>query len=209
MGLLDLVFPKTCLECGREGKYLCDVCLGKIKLINPVCPYCEKASIDGFTHTRCHKVNGLDGLTSVWDYEDSIKKAILALKYKYSTEVGKELALSFVQQLLTGGTFVPGVLVSIPIHWYRENIRGFNQSEEIGRTVARGMHWEFNPDLLIKVRATNSQVELTVEQRKQNLKGPFQSIPGLKFRNRLFYLTMYLQRALLLKRLQKHSKEQG
>jgi ComF family protein len=65
------------------------------------------------------------------------------------------------------------ILVPIPIHWHRENVRGFNQSEEIGKIVAGEMNWEFNPDLLIKTRQTISQVELTVEKRKQNLQGVF------------------------------------
>ena len=173
MGILDLVFPKICLGCGQEGKYMCDKCLGNLKLLKPVCPYCEHPSIDGFTHTKCRKVYGLDGLTSIWDYEGAIKKAILALKYKYSTEVGKELATSFSLELVAGWPLAKGVLVPIPIHWHRENVRGFNQSEEIGRSVAKEMDWEFNPELLIKTRQTASQAELPVEKRKQNLKGAF------------------------------------
>ena len=174
MGILDLIFPKTCLGCGVEGKYLCEKCLGELKLLAPACPYCEKPSIDGFAHTKCHKKYGLDGLTSVWDYEGAIKKAILAFKFKYSTEVGKELASSFIQELMIRGPLIKEpTLVPIPIHWYRENVRGFNQSEEIGKSVALGMGWEFNPELLAKIRPTTSQVELTVEQRKQNLKGVF------------------------------------
>jgi competence protein ComFC len=177
MGLLDLVFPKTCLGCGRSGRYLCDKCLGELKLLKPVCPYCERPSIDGFTHTKCSRVYGLDGLTSVWDYEGAVKKAILALKYKYSTEVGKELAESFVSALkCQDSLFIihcSSVLVPIPIHWHRENVRGFNQSEEIGKIVARVMNWEFNPDLLIKTRQTISQVELKGDDRRQNLHGVF------------------------------------
>ena len=179
MGILDFVFPKNCLGCRREGKYLCDDCLGKLKILKPVCPYCERPSIDGFTHTKCRKVYGLNGLTSVWDYEGAIKKAILSLKYKYSTEVGRELANSFVRELLTINPLIKGVLVPIPIHWHRENVRGFNQSEEIGKVVAREMKWEFNSDLLMKTRQTVSQVELTVEKRKQNLQGVFSISPNI------------------------------
>jgi len=173
MNLLDLVFPKTCLECGSQGKYLCEKCLGKLRLLKPVCPYCGKPSIDGFTHVKCRKVYGLDGLTSIWDYEGAVKKAILALKYKYSTEVGKELAAVFIRELEKINPIVKGVLVPIPIHWHRENVRGFNQSEEMGNQVARLMNWEFTPDLLVKVRPTSSQAELSVEERKQNLKDVF------------------------------------
>lgn len=180
MDLLNLIFPKTCLGCGREGKYLCDTCLEKLKILKPVCPYCEKLSIDGFTHIKCHKVYGLDGLTSIWDYEGAIKKAILAFKYKYATEVGKELNGRIVDWLIRNKELVPNVqcLVPVPIHWYRENVRGFNQSEEIGREVAEKLGWDFKHDLLIKKKSTNPQAQLTVAERKQNLQGVFSLNPN-------------------------------
>jgi ComF family protein len=176
--LLDLLFPKICLGCGREGKYICDSCTSKAKTLKPVCPYCEKPSIDGFTHTKCKKKYGLDGLTSIWDYDGVIKKAIMALKYKYSTEVGKELSERYISELMTRSDLVKGgTLIPIPIHWHRENVRGFNQSIEIGKSVALSMNWKFIPDLLIKKQQTVSQVELSVEKRKQNLEGAFSLSP--------------------------------
>jgi len=180
MNVLDLIFPKTCLGCGKEGKYICENCLARVKLLKPACPYCEKASIDGFTHVKCRKKYGLDSLTSIWDYEGVIKKAILALKYKYSTEAGRELSSLFVRELKKSNLIKEGTLVPIPIHWQRENVRGFNQSVEIGRVVAKEMGWGFIPNLLVKNRTTMSQVELSVEERKQNLKGVFSLSPGFK-----------------------------
>lgn len=180
MGILDLIFPKTCLSCRKEGKYICENCLEKVRILKPACPYCEKASIDGFTHTKCRKKYGLDGLTSTWKYEGVIKKAIWALKFKYSTEVGKEIVQSFTHELMTRGPLVKeSILVPIPIHWYRENVRGFNQSEEIGKIVAKEMGWGFVPDLLIRNRPTKSQVELSVKDRKQNLRGAFSISPNI------------------------------
>ena len=180
MSILDLIFPKTCLGCGKEGKYICDTCVSKAKLLKPVCPYCEKASIDGFTHTKCQMKFGLNGLTSIWDYDGIIKKAILSLKYKYSTEVGKELVSHLVTWLINNKELIPNnhLLIPIPIHWHRENVRGFNQSIEIGKSVATAMNWKFIPDLLIKKQQTTSQVELSVEKRKQNLKDVFSLNPN-------------------------------
>ena len=40
------------------------------------------------------------------------------------------------------------------------------------------MGWKFIPDLLIKNRSTTSQVELSVKERKQNLKGVFSLNPS-------------------------------
>jgi ComF family protein len=178
MDILNLIFPKTCLGCGKEGKYVCENCLARVRPLKPACPHCEKASIDGFTHTKCRKKYGLDGLNSIWDYEGVIKKALLALKYKYSTEAGRELSLLFIHELKKSNLIKEGTLVPIPIHWYRENVRGFNQSVEIGKIVASEMGWKFIPDLLIKNRSTTSQVELSVGDRKKNLHGVFSINPN-------------------------------
>ncbi|MCX6704985.1 MAG: ComF family protein [Candidatus Woesebacteria bacterium] len=183
MDVLDLIFPKTCLGCGKEGPYICSDCLTKVRLTKPICPYCERSSIDGFTHIKCAKKLGLDGLTSVWEYEGVVRKAILSLKYKYSTLVGEELTDHFFHQLLTGCPPVKaGALVPVPLYWYRENTRGFNQSVEVGKTVAAQMGWKFVPNLLIKKKTTISQVELKGNDRRQNLKGVFSLNPNYVLR---------------------------
>lgn len=41
----------------------------------------------------------LDGPTSVWDYDGVVKKAILALMFKYAREVGKELSEHLISVL--------------------------------------------------------------------------------------------------------------
>jgi ComF family protein len=179
MDLLNLIFPKTCLGCGKEGKYICSDCLAKVRFAKPICPYCEKASIDGFTHIKCAKKLGLDGLTAVWEYEGVIRKAILSLKYKYSTLVGQELTNLFIRGLLTGSHPVKAdALVPVPLYWYRENTRGFNQSIEVGKTIATQMGWKFVPDLLIRRKSTTPQTQLSGDARRQNLKGVFSLNPN-------------------------------
>lgn len=177
MSVLDLIFPKACIGCGKEGTYICSNCVTKVRLAKPICPYCEKSSIDGVTHARCLRKFGLDGLVSVWEYEGVIRRAVLALKYRYSTEVGKELSDLFVSAMKSQNTkyLIPdtGLVVPIPLYWYRQNARGFNQAIEIGKAVAAQMGWKFVSDLLVKKRSTFSQVELKGDERRQNLKDVF------------------------------------
>jgi competence protein ComFC len=177
MNLLDLVFPKTCLGCGRGGAYICSDCLALVRIAQPICPYCERASIDGVTHTRCQKKFGIDGLISIWKYEGVIRKAILALKYKYVTLIGQELSGRFLSVLRSQNIkyYIPstGTMVPIPIYWHRQNVRGFNQSIEVGKSIAEAMAWKFLPGLLIKKQPTVSQAELKGNERRQNLKGVF------------------------------------
>jgi len=180
MGILDLVFPKTCLRCGCSGRYLCQTCIDKTPRVDAICPYCKHPSIDGTTHINCQKKFGIDGLTTIWGYEGVIRKAILSLKYKYATEVGNEISDYLISSL--GSRVMPSVqyLAPVPIHWHRQNTRGFNQSAEIGKLVAASMGWKFTQDLLIKTVSTVSQTELDRKDRRQNLRGVFSVNPLYK-----------------------------
>ncbi len=185
MNILDLIFPTNCLGCGKEGKYLCSECLLKVRLMRQDCPYCERSSIDGFTHTKCARKLGLDGLTSVWKYEGVIKKAILTLKYKYATEIARELCGNLLEGLnsnhITSLLPLNFHLLPIPIYWHRQNIRGFNQSELIGKEIAKQIGWGFNADVLYRKKSVQPQAKLSVEDRKKNLKGVFAVNPSSNF----------------------------
>ena len=182
---LDLLFPKTCLGCGRSGNYICPDCVVKVRLAQPICAYCERASIDGFTHVRCQKKLGLDGLISIWEYEGVIRKAILALKYKYATEIASLLNGLIVERLKNPDSrYILSdsiCLIPIPLHWHRQNVRGFNQSAEVGKSISEAMNWKFLPDLLIKKQSTTSQTELSGDARRQNLHGVFSVNPNFSF----------------------------
>ncbi len=173
MGILDLFIPKKCLGCGREGRYICNVCIKKVPRAQAICPYCKHPSIDGATHINCQRKSGLDGLTSIWQYEGLIRRAILTLKYKYATEVGKEIseyAIASLKHLV-----IPSVhnLIPIPTYWLKENVRGFNQSIVLSGNIAEKMRLIFIPDLLIKKVSTLPQAGLSGAKRRKNLKGTF------------------------------------
>lgn len=173
MELLDLFFPKNCLGCGGEGKYICQECIKKVPLAQAICPFCKHPSIDGATHVNCQRKFGLDGLTSIWEYEGVMRKAILALKYKYATEIGKEVSEYVISSLAR--LVIPSVhnLVPIPIYWHKQNTRGFNQSIVLSGNIAENLRLKFIPDLLIKKVSTISQASLSGEERRKNLKGAF------------------------------------
>lgn len=140
MGLIDFIFPKKCLECGREGRYICEGC---IKKVSP------------------------GGPGSIWRYQGVVRKAIIALKYKFATEIADEL-IGYIDLLPSAQTLVP-----IPSYWYKQNLRGFNQAALLGEKLASKMGWKFIPDLLIKKKFTPSQVGLKGLPRHQNLQGAF------------------------------------
>lgn len=157
MAILDLIFPKKCLECKASGKYICSDCLKKVKK-------------NGWNS---------DWVYSVWKYQGVMRKAILALKYKYSTEIAEEIATHVTRVLKRENIDLENAcLIPIPLHWYRKNVRGFNQSEEVGKLIAQKMKWKFIPHLLIRTKSTTPQAQLTGSARRENLHGVFALSPS-------------------------------
>lgn len=92
--LLNILFPRRCVSCGKIGRYICSRCRSIIRIIEQnqhVCPVCERAAIGGETHPKCETKYSLDGLTSFFVYDGPIKKAIKELKYKFVTDLAREL----------------------------------------------------------------------------------------------------------------------
>lgn len=68
------------------------------------------------------------------------------------------------------------LLIPIPLAKSRERLRGFNQSACIAEEFMRisGSTVTLRTDILLRVRATRSQVGLSQDARKANMRGAFQ-----------------------------------
>jgi len=191
MSLLDLVFPKHCVSCGKAGNYFCPKCLTMIKRVRQICPVCERPTPFGQTHTFCRTRNSLDGLISLFTYEGIIRGAIHKLKYKFVTDLESEFWKIIQSSLEKRGEeilvlkrFISSesnlfiaeekpVIVPIPLYWYKEHFRGFNQSSLFGKRLASCFSLSFSDKIFVRSRSVPSQTKLTQKEREENVKGIF------------------------------------
>lgn len=187
MSILDFLFPKHCLGCGKTGVYFCPRCLASIKRVPQICPGCERASPFGQTHPLCTTRYTLDGLVSLFAYGGIIREAIHKLKYRYVTDLTKEfLTLIFRElanrqkELLLLSRFCQEskpTIIPIPLFWYKENERGFNQASLFGKKLANELNLQFSDKILVRTKNVPSQTKLTQKERKENVKGIFSVSP--------------------------------
>lgn len=167
MNLLDYIFPRRCVGCGRIGKYFCAACRAKIRPIapnEPICPMCGRPALDGITHPRCRTQYCLDGLTSFFHYDGPVRKAIKSIKYRFVFD----LATEFISLVPESSLPKPSLLIPIPLHAARYRDRGFNQVEVLGTLLAQSLHIPMRPDILRRTKATIPQVEM--KKRDDRLK---------------------------------------
>lgn len=163
--ILDLIFPKKCFNCGQTGSYFCNQCLKNLKHHSP------KFSTD---LTK-------EGSLSLFYYQAFIRSAIQSLKYEFVTDLADEFSSIFCQkiiknypQLLTYWQKNNFIITPIPLYISRQNWRGFNQSEIMGKLIAKKLKIPFSNQIIFRHRHTLTQSHLKNHlKRQQNLKNAF------------------------------------
>lgn len=166
--------PGSCLLCAADSgdDLLCPACVGDFPPL-PVhcCPRCGETTTYGEHCGSClQKPPAFSGVSALYRYDFPVDRLIHALKY------GHQLALADwfgarLAGIFAGCSFT--AVVPLPLHPQRLRERGFNQSAEIGRALARHLQLPLARDLLQRQRATASQAGLDRPARQRNVRGAF------------------------------------
>lgn len=153
--VLDILLPRHCVSCKKEGEYICNDCEIFLSEVE----------------------NNIPGVISVWEYEGLAEKLIYKIKYDGQYHIINELvekALDRIDLKLPEDTYI----TYVPMYKKRERERGFNQAELIARKIGKIINKEVIP-LLVKIKDNRSQVGLSPAERQENVKGVFNLLkPG-------------------------------
>lgn len=173
---MDLFFPKRCVVCRRLGTYICQEDKAKIRVRRGFCPVCQKTSIGGTSHAKCKKTLSLDGLICLFEYQTPIKEFLHELKYK----LVRDLAEEFLKEIKKAPSlreidFTGYRLIPVPLTSTKKRTRGFNQTEVLGKKIARYLRIAYTEASLVKKQDTKPQTGLSREERRKQMKGVFKS----------------------------------
>lgn len=94
--MIDFLFPKKCVRCGNYGKDLCRKCFRELSIAEQLCPECGEDSPMGWTHPRCKKRLGMDGLIVIYDYQDPVIKSVVdGIKFDFNKRLIKSVLKNF------------------------------------------------------------------------------------------------------------------
>lgn len=190
--ILDLIFPKFCLGCQKEGTFLCCDCKSLLDILEFNYCLCDTKPIllpsAPGTHTslpagRCQKCHGkaLSGLYFALSYKDKslTKKLIHQFKYKpYIKNLSETLAGILIEHFIktnknTDDVWDNSVLIPVPLHKRKLKERGYNQSEELAKELSKIIKVPVLSDVLLKTKLTPPQMELKKQEREKNLENAF------------------------------------
>ncbi len=170
--IMDVLYPLECVGCGGGGGVICDSCARELPVLKP--PFCRVCSVPE-DFARCQvcaeSVRAFDGIRAPFRYEGTIRRAVVALKYKgiksAAPQMGELLATYLEANPLPGEVVAP-----VPMHGGRRRQRGYNQAELLARRVARRCNLRYEEGLLYRARAVRPQAGIgSAELRAANVAG--------------------------------------
>lgn len=179
--LLDIIFPMhKCTLCRKPGRY---------STLRPWCEECEKTILrmrkDMHVCDRCGKVIAEDKFLcqdcinreppfaiarAVGPYEDSCRIAIKVLKFLGKKNLAVVMGRMMAEVVEKEPRYFPiDLVVPVPASKGHLEQRGFNQTAELAKSISRQLKVKMDDKVLIRVKETPLQRELSKEEREKNL----------------------------------------
>ena len=173
--LFHLFFPRCCAVCGAS-------------LIEGEDTICTRCNID-MPRTNYHKMKDnpvermfwgkfpLERATSFFFYRkgSDFRQVLHQLKYGGQKEIGAIMG-RYMASELQASDFFHGVdvIIPIPLHKKKQQIRGYNQSEWISRGIMAVTGIPVDTEAIIRRKNTETQTQKSALERWENVDGIFE-----------------------------------
>ncbi|MEQ1602694.1 MAG: ComF family protein [Methylophilaceae bacterium] len=172
----QFIFPQTCILCAAsDGGELaiCTDCLHDLPWHKAErCPQC------GLTSTH-HQICGaclknppaFDATHALFRYAFPVDAMLKRYKYQHQLVMAEALGTLMAQALMNQPQ--PDLIIPMPLHSQRLQQRGFNQSLEISRVIAKQLHIKLDYQSCVRTRFSAPQASLPFKERISNMRGAF------------------------------------
>jgi len=169
----DFFLPRFCPSCKNKltaaEVVVCNSCLSKIKHADR-----ERTETEFARKFKSEKI--IKGFTSLFVFEKDkeLQDIIHDLKYNGKFSIG-----IFLGKLLAAGAYDKiqewkiDLIIPIPLHHLKRAERGYNQSDFIAKGMKKILHVPVKSRLIKRVRFTETQTNLNLVERKENMKDAF------------------------------------
>ncbi len=172
-----ILYPARCMVCDtytEAGGGLCPACWQDTHFISgSTCTTCSAPLPGEVTGAQCDSCLRFPppwqrGI-AVLEYEGAGRRMVLALKRHDRLDLAPALAL-WMHRAAAPLLAQTDIIAPVPLHASRFMRRKFNQSAELARPLAGAAGISYMPDLLVRVRKTESQQGKDRIERHNNLK---------------------------------------
>ncbi len=181
---LALLFPPVCVGCGKVGSRWCVICQSNVKILKgTLCEICGLPLDIAGVCDSCRTDGPHFYALRAWAvFDNPVKNSLHKLKYRRGMSMGDSLAAQMIVFVLELNWPID-MIIPIPLGKHRLKERGYNQGAMIVSPLAMALNAKHAPNELARRKETRSQVELTRQERKENIIGAFQAGVRVKGKN--------------------------
>ena len=187
--IFKALFPEDCCLCGnlllsKEGRFICGPCWDKVNYVTgPVCLCCSKpfVSPDALDYSPAYLCGdcrknppSFEKASAVGYYRGVLKDIIHLFKYQGKRGLGRDLVKLMNQaykEKWDGYSF--DAIIPVPLHRKRLREREFDQALILAKGISKSQGIPLIYGNLFRHRWTESQTNLSKEERWRNVKGAF------------------------------------
>lgn len=174
---LDFLLPRTCGFCGARltltEHEVCAVCIARL----PRVQYRPERH-GAIERLFWHHLPVVRATSYFYYHTSEVRHAIHEQKYYQRPQLAEALAALAAQELTEQCHFFDGIdaIVPVPLHWYRQLRRGYNQSDYIARGISSVTGIPVWTDVLRREASTKTQTQFGHFLRKLNVEGAFRLV---------------------------------
>jgi len=174
-GISHLLYPNYCIGCNEEvvsePTSFCVHCLTRVSLSD------HFETKDNDLIFRLSARVPLQHGAALFNFIKGgrVQSAIHALKYMNRADIGVAFGKMFGERMQEGGLMtMPDLIIPIPLHYKRQQKRGYNQSEKFAQGISEIISVPVSKKHLTKEREIVSQTGMTREDRFNNVLHSFE-----------------------------------
>jgi competence protein ComFC len=171
---VDWVYPPSCGGCQKFGVRWCEECQATIyKLDQSICPKCGSFEPHNQLCSDCRTNSPVFEASRSWaKYAGPLRLAIHQLKYKNDLGLAEALSIYLIE-LFVKLNWPIDIITAVPLSLKRRAERGYNQANLLAKPIALACGVPFQPHVIDRARDTKSQVGLSAQQRRENVRDAF------------------------------------
>ncbi len=173
----NIFAPKRCYSCKKYGRYLCEDCQKELLIQEPYCYICKAPSRHFETHFYCKKEYiYFDAVFVCTHYKKfPIQKLLKDAKFYQKKDVLEDLS-DILVQYIQNHVFESKneiLLLPTPMYFWKKIKRTYNQSEILVQHIWEKYWYQYDQNILKKIKSTQAQSHLSKWKRIDNLKNSF------------------------------------
>ena len=178
-----------CTDRCESHETICPVCMDDLPFNTSACPACARPNTASRLCADCLSLTGSPGFSggfinkswSLFQYQYPVNHLIQYMKFRQGLELANFLGRMMGKMFFNETIVQPECIIPVPLYTRRLISRGYNQSIELARPLARQLGINLDIHACKRVRNTIPQSDLPAKKRKGNVRNSFSVNQGISY----------------------------